>query len=81
MPLLQLLLNLPALLVGTLVKYIWFYKKGFGKVYKEGLIEGFKTLSKVKKVPYRWKHFLNYLYIEWLLIKNVFKYMGTKVKR
>ena len=81
MPLLQLIFNLPALLVGTLVKYIWFYKKGFGKVYKEGLIEGLKSLNKVKKVPYRWKHLAYYLHIEWLLIKNIFKYIGTKINR
>lgn len=81
MPFVQLIVNMPALFIGTLVKYIWFYRKGFGKVYKEGLIEGFKTLNRVKKVPHKWKHFLNYLYIEWLLIKNVFKYMATKIKR
>lgn len=81
MPLLQLIFNLPALLVGTLVKYIWFYKKGFGKVYKEGLIEGLKSLHKIKKVPYRWKHLACYLHIEWLLIKNIFKYIGTKINR
>ena len=81
MPLLQLIFNLPALVVGTLVKYIWFYKKGFGKVYKEGLIEGLKSLNKVKKVPYKWKHLTYYLHIEWLLIKNIFKYIGTKINR
>lgn len=81
MPLLQLILNLPALFIGTLVKYIWFHKKGFGKVYREGLIEGFKTLNKVKKVPYKWGHLPYYLHIEWLLIKNTFKYIATKVKR
>lgn len=81
MPLLQLILNLPALFIGTFVKYIWFHKKGFGKVYKEGLIEGFKSLSKVKKVPYKWKHLTHYLHIEWLLIKNTFKYIVAKVKK
>ena len=81
MPLVQLIINIPALFIGTLVKYIWFYRKGFGKVYKEGLIEGLKSLNKVKKVPYKWKHLAYYLHIEWLLIKNTFKYIATKVKR
>ena len=80
MPLLQLILNSPALFIGTVVKYIWFYKKGFGKVYKEGLIEGFKSLHQIKKVPYKWSHFIHYVQIEWLLIKNTFKYVVTKLK-
>ena len=80
MPLLQMIFNLPALFVGTLVKYIWFYKKGFGKVYKEGLMEGIKSLSKIRKVPFKVKHIPYYIHIEVLLIKNVFKYIFIKLK-
>ena len=81
MPLLQLLINLPALFAGTVVKFIWFHKKGFGKVYREGLKEGFKTLHKIQKVPFKWRHFINYVHIEWLLIKNTFKYIVDKIGR
>lgn len=79
MPLLQLIINLPALLLGILVKLIWFSKLGFGKEYVAGLKEGFTTLGKVKKVPFKVKHIKNYIYIEWLLIKNTFIYMCTKL--
>ena len=61
--------------------FIWFHKKGFGKVYREGLKEGFKTLHKIKKVPFKWRHFINYVHIEWLLIKNTFKYIVDKIGR
>lgn len=79
MPILQLLANLPFLALGFLVKYIFFIKKGFGKEYIEGFIEGIKTLNKVKKVKFKFKNILNYIKIEYLLIINVFKYIKSKL--
>lgn len=81
MPFLQLLVNLPALFIGGMIKYIWFQRKGFGKAYKQGLVEGFKTLKQVKKVPFRERRIVNYLHIEYLLIKNTFKYIIVKMKK
>jgi len=81
MPLLQLIVNLPALVVGTLVKGLWFWKKGFGKEYRAGLWEGVKSLYKIKKIPYRGKQLKHYLHIEWLLIQNTFKYIVSKIKK
>lgn len=71
MPLLQLIVNLPFLFTGWLIKYLFFCKKGYGKVYREGLLEGFKTLDQVTKVKYHTKHLKHYLYIEYALIKNL----------
>ena len=79
MPILQLLINLPFLAIGFLVKYLFFLKKGYGKEYKEGFIEGIKTLSKVKKVKFKFKNIKNYINIEWILIKNTFKYIIYKM--
>lgn len=79
MPFLQLFINMPALLLGYLVKYWSFYKKGFGKEYREGLLEGVKTLKKIERVRFKWCNIANYLYIEWLLIKNTFSYIRTKL--
>lgn len=79
MPLLQLLINLPFLILGHFIKYLFFIKKGFGKEYVEGFKEGIKTLKRVKKVPFRWTHLFNYIYIEWLLVKNTFSYVYTKI--
>lgn len=47
----QLLWNFPFLLAGTAVKYGFFVKKGFGRVYLEGLFEGLKTARTCKRVP------------------------------
>lgn len=79
MPFLQLIINMPFLLLGYLIKYIFFIKKGFGKEYKEGFLEGLRTLKKIDKVKFEWKNIGHYLYIEWLLIKNTMGYIGMKV--
>lgn len=79
MPFLQLIINMPFLLLGYLIKYIFFIKKGFGKEYKEGFLEGVRTLKKIDKVKFEWKNIGHYLYIEWLLIKNTMGYIGMKV--
>lgn len=81
MPFLQLIINMPFLLVGYLIKYMFFVKKGFGKEYKEGFLEGLRTLKKVDKVKFEWKNIGHYLYIEWLLIKNTMGYISIKVFR
>ncbi|WP_054742710.1 glycosyltransferase family 2 protein [Cellulosilyticum ruminicola] len=80
MPLLQLIINLPCLVAGMLVKQRVFARKGYGQAYKDGLIEGIKTLKNIEKVPFKLKHIPNYIYIEWLLIKNTFRYFMLKLK-
>ena len=79
MPILQLLINMPFLALGFLIKYLFFIKKGYGKEYKEGFIEGIKTLNKVNKVKFEFKNIKNYINIEWILIKNTFKYILYKM--
>lgn len=68
MPMLQLIINLPFLIIGHLIKYLYFVKKGLGKAYREGIIEAFKTLKQINKVKYRNKNFFNYLIIEMKLL-------------
>ena len=62
------------LALGWLVKSIFFMKIGFGKDYREGLKEGFQTLSRQKKVPFRLRHLGNYIKIELELIAHTFAY-------
>lgn len=81
MPLIQLIINMPFLLIGFGVKYLFFSLKGFEKEYRAGIVEGIKTLGKVDKVPFKWRHFKNYLKIEWLLIKNTVDYIFSKLRR
>lgn len=51
MPAGQILINLPFLAAGAVVKYGFFARLGFGKVYLDGLMEGFRTLRRCEKVP------------------------------
>ncbi len=71
MPLLQIILNLPFLMIGYFVKTLFFIKKGLGKVYLRGLAKGFALAfskeGRRKKVPFRIKNLKNYLYIQWEL--------------
>jgi len=74
MPLIQLILNSPFLLLGFLIKWLFFVFKGYGKDYREGFLEGLTTLKKIKKIPNKHKNLINYLKIEWLLLKNTITY-------
>lgn len=68
MPFLQILINSPFLFTGFVIKILFFYKKGLGKVYISGLLEGVKKfhteIKKNKKVPFYLKHFRNYIKIQ-----------------
>lgn len=81
MPLLQLLFNLPLLLLGTGVKYLFFRKTGFAADYAEGFWEGVKTARKCKKVPFRVKNLGNYLLIEWELFTGTLLYVWEFLRR
>lgn len=75
LPFFQILINGLFILMGFLIKYIFFSKKGYGKEYKKGFIEGIKTLKNVEKNTFKFKNMLNYMKIEYLLIINMFKYI------
>lgn len=74
MPLLQLLLNLPFLCMGFLIKFLFFCKKGMGKAYLKGFAGGFarcfSEAGRRAKVPFSRKHLKNYLTIQWELWLN-----------
>lgn len=80
MPLLQLIINSPFLLLGYLIKYLFFIKKGLGKTYRQSIGEGVTQIRKVRKVPFRMAHMRSYFYIEGLLIKNVFQMVWERLK-
>ena len=71
MPVLQILLNLPFLLAGFLIKYLFFLKKGLGAIYLKGLMEAPKLMKKKKKVLYQKGHLKNYLKIQLELWINI----------
>ena len=73
MPWPQLILNLLFLILGFLIKYLVFLKKGHGNDYMDGLKEGLTSLDKIDKIKYKNRRLANYLSIEWILIKNTLK--------
>ena len=77
MPLFQLILNLPFLILGFLVKTVFFAKKGMGKNYLLGLWEGIQlSLSpagKRHKQKFSMKRLCNYVSIQFLLWRNMLR--------
>ena len=73
MPLLQIILNLPFLAVGFLIKLLFFAVKGMGKEYAAGIKNGFSISMKNKKVPFRIKHLPNYCKIQLELWINIIR--------
>ncbi len=75
MPLLQILLNLPFLAAGFLIKALFFVKKGFGAEYLSGLREGLRLCKKSKKVAFSRKNFRNYCKIQWELWADTLRFL------
>ncbi|MBS7338699.1 MAG: glycosyltransferase family 2 protein [Lachnospiraceae bacterium] len=80
MPFLQLVLNLPFLLAGYLVKSLFFLTKGMGRAYLGGLAKGFclsaSEAGRRNKVPFRWKNLPHYLWIQGQLWLNLLRRLG-----
>lgn len=78
MPFLQMILNLPFLIPGFLIKYLFFAKKGFGREYREGLRRGFLLCRAHadRKVPFCMGHVRAYLKIQIELWKNILLFAG-----
>ncbi len=74
MPPLQLLLNLPFLLAGFLIKTLFFIKKGFGGTYIKGLWKGIRLgLSeegRKKRIRFSARRLPYYIYVQYRLIAN-----------
>ncbi|MBO4846892.1 MAG: glycosyltransferase family 2 protein [Lachnospiraceae bacterium] len=77
MPVFQIIINLPFLFIGFFIKTLFFILKGHGSVYLKGLIKGFKLSASDKarahKVRLGIKGFGRYVYVELILILNIFK--------
>lgn len=76
MPWLQILLNLPFLTVGFLIKMIFFARKGYFKEYAAGLGEGFRLCGSSGKVRVQRKNLGHYLRIQWELWVNIIRRMA-----
>ena len=79
MPLLQILINMPCLLAGFLIKIAFFTAKGFGSEYRKGLRAGIRMSLHGEKVKYQKKHFRNYCKIQVELFVNLGKRLGNRL--
>lgn len=75
MPFWQFVLNLPLIEAGIIIKFIYFIRKGLGKSYFVGLMQGIGiSLSKkgrAQKVKYCAENLPNYIAIQVLLYINI----------
>ena len=77
MPILKLIINLPFIVFGYLIKTLFFVLKGYGKVYLKGLLDGFKLYFSKEghknKVKFKLSNLKNYFIIEIELLVNIFR--------
>lgn len=77
MPLLQMLINLPFLLIGYLIKAVYFSRKGLGRVYLKGVLTGignsFSGKLSSSKVKFKLKNLPNYFKIQFMLWINILR--------
>ena len=77
MPILQLIINLPFIVFGYLIKTLFFLLKGYGKVYLKGLLDGFKLYFSKEghknKVRFKLSNLKNYFIIEIELLVNILR--------
>lgn len=77
MPTWQIILNLPFLITGFIIKTLFFAKKGMGKEYIVGLANGFKLSTSDKgknnRFDFSSKSFPRCIYVQILLWINMFR--------
>ena len=77
MPILQLIWNLPFLIVGFLLKYLFFVRKRMGICYLKGLAKGlkrsFSAEGKAHKIRFRRQNLKNYFSIQWQFYTNTLR--------
>ena len=73
MPFLQIVLNLPFLLVGFGAKILFFASKGFGREYLAGIKNGFQISRKNRKVKFSMRNFPRYIQLQVELWINIFR--------
>lgn len=75
MPLLQFVINLPLLAAGHLIKFVFFLRKGLGRAYLAGILQGFRMAfskqGRKNKVRFAWRNLPNYFWIQGQLWGNI----------
>lgn len=79
MPLLQQIWNLPFLIPGFLIKFLFFCKKGMGMQYLKGLWNGLQKSHSVsgrkRKIPFRQSRLRHYFAVQGQLYVNLIRFL------
>lgn len=71
----QILLNLPFLLTGFLLKHLFYIKKGLGKSWQKGIACGFRLCAdgagRQKRIRFSMSRLPAYMRIQWELWRNI----------
>lgn len=81
MPILMLIINLPFILLGILIKLMFFRKRGFGRDYVKGLKEGLAGIRSCRKKYFRMSRLGYYIGTELRMIADTFSYAGDLIRR
>lgn len=73
MPLFQLILNFPLILIGFGIKACFFILKGYGREYLSGMKRGYLMCTQGRKYPYDSRFIKNYCVIQLELWLNMFR--------
>lgn len=81
MPLMQLIINLPFLIIGFGIKALFFALKGYGGIYCRGLAKGvklyFSESGKEKRVRFKMRNLWHYFVIQLELWANIVRRLGA----
>ena len=78
MPFLQVLINLPLIIAGILIKHVFYMKKGLGKAHLKGLLSGFSKMFRGsgKRVRFGRRQAFNSLKLQLELWLNCLRRIG-----
>lgn len=79
MPVLQLIINFPLIVLGIVIKALFFYKVGYSKIYFMESIKAIKKFKNLEKNKFKFKNSLNYAWIQWKLMMNCFFFVKERV--
>ena len=81
MPILMLVLNLPFLLPGYLIKAVFFHLRGFGKSWRQGTREAFACMRKIQKPKFRLKNLPNYVWVQCSMCAGTVRFIDYRIRR
>lgn len=79
MPAVQILLNLPLLTAGFLIKLIFFARRGFFREYAGGILAGLRMCERENKVVFRKENLGHYIQIQLELMLNTVRRLGMEL--